>query len=211
MKSHTITLFFLITLAQWSLQSSFCEVGTGLQGDKNNWQDLETKCYEAVTEHLHKELNASLTYLAMSAHFTTDLHYRPGTAAFFLEGAHEERQHAKALMDYVLMRGLSVKSNVVPSLVPDLRWKSIEEALTAAMDLEKKVRKDFVNIIKVCESGDQPTNQNDYHAADLMTGVFLEEQHQSIRKIAGHLATLVKMKTRYGEFAEIMFDKTLLQ
>jgi len=209
----SITLFLLITLAQWSLQSNYCEVGTGLPLEKSNWQDMENNCHKIMTEHLHRELNASLTYLAMSAHFTTDRHYRPGTAAFFLEGAHEERQHAKALMDYVLMRGLSVKSSVVPPLVPTLRWKSIEQALTVAMDIEKSVRQNFVDIIRVCEGGDQarPTSNNDYHAADLMTGVFLEEQHQSIRKIAGHLATLVKMKTQYGEFAEIMFDKTLLQ
>jgi hypothetical protein len=47
-------------------------------------------------------------------------------------------------------------------------------------------------------------------AADLMTGRFLEEQHESIRKIAGHLATLAKMDA-FGSLAEVMFDKNVLQ
>jgi len=49
-----------------------------------------------------------------------------------------------------------------------------------------------------------------FQAADLMTGKFLEEQHESIRKIVGLLATLTKMKQQYGDFSEVMFDRTLI-
>jgi len=208
-----VCLTLLVTLAEWSVQSNYCEVGGGLSDEKSNWQDMESNCYKSVVEQIHRELNASMTYLSMGAHFSTDRHYRPGVAAFFLEGANEERSHAKALMEYILMRGLSVKSSAIPPLIPKLRWNSIQQALSVAMDIERSVRQNFVDIIRVCEGSDEgrPTVNNDYHASDLLTGVFLEEQHQSIRKIAGHLATLVKMKTTYGEFAEIMFDKTMLQ
>ncbi|OXA45728.1 ferritin subunit [Folsomia candida] len=208
-----VAFVVLISCVEWSVQSNYCEVGVGLSSEKSTWQDMEDNCYKSVVDQIHRELNASMTYLSMGAHFTTDRHYRPGVATFFLEGANEERSHAKALMDYILMRGLSVKSSAIPPLIPKLRWDSIEQALSVAMDIERSVRQNFVDIIRVCEGSDnvRPTANNDYHASDLLTGVFLEEQHQSIRKIAGHLATLVKMKTTYGEFAEIMFDKTLLQ
>lgn len=208
-----VVFLVVVALAKSSVQSNYCEVGGGLPPEKSTWQDMEDNCYKSVTEQIHRELNASMTYLSMGAHFSTDRHYRPGVAAFFLEGANEERSHAKALMEYTLMRGLSVKSSVIPPLIPKLKWDSIEQALSVAMDIERSVRQNFVDIIRVCEGSDQgrPTTNNDYHASDLLTGVFLEEQHQSIRKIAGHLATLVKMKTQYGEFSEIMFDKTLLQ
>jgi len=205
-------LLFVLSLVEWSVQSNYCEVGGGLPLEQSTWQDMEDNCYKSATEQIHRELNASMTYLSMGAHFTSDRHYRPGIAAFFLEGANEERSHAKALMEYVLMRGLSIKSSSIPPLIPKLRWDSVEQALTVAMDIERSVRTNFVDIIRVCEGSDEarPTLNNDYHAADLFTGIFLEEQHTSIRKIAGHLATLVKMKASYGEFAEIMFDRTLL-
>jgi len=212
MKSF-LSLVLLISCVELSVQSNYCEVGGGLSAEKSVWQDMEDNCYGSVVEQVHRELNASMTYLSMGAHFSTDRHFRPGVAAFFLEGANDERSHAKALMEYILMRGLSIKSSAIPPLIPKLRWDSIEQALTVAMDIERSVRQNFVDIIRVCEGSDsaKKTVNNDYHASDLMTGVFLEEQHQSIRKIAGHLATLVKMKTQYGEFAEIMFDKTMLQ
>lgn len=68
------------------------------------------------------EINSNVCF--KGAHFTTDRHYRPGVATFFLEGANEERSHAKALMDYILMRGLSVKSSAIPPLVSELHYFS---------------------------------------------------------------------------------------
>jgi len=207
----SLGILALFALVDLSIQSNYCEIGGGLSPDKAQWPDMEDNCFKSVVEQIHREFNASLTYMSIGAHFTTDRHFRPGTAAFFLEGANEERQHAKALMEYLLMRGLSVKSSVIPPLIPKLRWDSIEQAFNVALDIETSVRKNFVDIIRVCEGTDErrPTLANDYHAADLLTGTYLEEQHTSIRQIAGHLATLVKMKTQYGEFSEIMFDKTL--
>jgi len=174
-----------------------------------DWPNLN--CSRSIVEQVQRELKASLTYLAMGAYFTSDHYYRPGTAGFFLEGANEERQHAKALMEYVLMRGSKISITDMPfEITPTKReWKSVSDALSDALQIEKDVRQNFKDIIAVCENFQ---GYNDYHAADLLTGTFLEEQHQSIRKIAEHLATLSRMQTNkhYGKFAEIMFDKTLI-
>jgi ferritin len=180
------------------------------------WSNLN--CSKSIVEQIHREMSASLTYLAMGAYFSSDGHYRPGIATFFLEGASEERQHAKALMEYVLLRGKSVDiSDIQFNSVPTKRaWDSVMEALKDAMQIEKDVRQNFKDIIGVCENFDSPSCQggcNDYHAADMLTGIFLEEQHESIRKIGEHLTTLsnMQMAGQYGNFAEIMFDRTLIK
>lgn len=206
-------IVLILGLVDWSVQADNACLVTGKTSDGNpleddKWQDMGGNCTKEITDQIHRELTASLTYLAMGAHFLSDVQFRPGTSAFFLQSAGEERAHAKDLIDYLLMRGRSVGPDAIPAIIPPtLRWDSIEKAFNDALKIEKSVRENFVNIIAVCESKDL---KNDYHAADLMTGKFLEEQHESIRKIVGHLATLNKMNKMHGVFSEIMFDQTLL-
>lgn len=58
-----------------------------------------------MKEQIQEELNASIQYLAMGAHFSRDIINRPGFAKLFFEAASEERQHALKLITYLLMRG----------------------------------------------------------------------------------------------------------
>lgn len=58
-----------------------------------------------VRRQIQKEVDASLTYLAMGAHFAQDTINRPGFSEFFLKAAGEEREHATKLIEYLLMRG----------------------------------------------------------------------------------------------------------
>lgn len=58
-----------------------------------------------MVDQVEIELTASMTYLAMAAHFSKDEINRPGFAEYFFKSASEEREHAIKIMDYLLMRG----------------------------------------------------------------------------------------------------------
>jgi len=170
------------------------------------WTDMEKECYESITNQIHEEMTASISYLVMSAHFSGDQHYRPGVAKFFLDSAIEEREHAKKLMYYLLMRGGNVANYAIKDLEPKVNtWKSVSEALRDALALEKNVTANIKNIIKVCETG---KDYNDYHAVDYLTGDFLQEQYEGMRKLSGHLSTMARMYEQFGSLAEVVFDKT---
>lgn len=58
-----------------------------------------------LKRQIQEEINASIQYLAMGAHFARDTVNRPGFSHFFFKAAGEERAHAQKLVEYLLMRG----------------------------------------------------------------------------------------------------------
>lgn len=70
-----------------------------------DWIDMVNPCVRKMREQVQEELNASIQYLAMGAHFSKDTINRPGFAKHFFEASSEERQHAIKLISYLLMRG----------------------------------------------------------------------------------------------------------
>lgn len=61
-------------------------------------------CIGEMRRQIQAEINASVKYLAMGAHFAQDTVNRPGFAEFFFKSASEEREHATKLIEYLLMR-----------------------------------------------------------------------------------------------------------
>ena len=71
-------------------------------------------CVKEVRRQIQTEIDASLTYLAMGAHFAQDSVNRIGFSEFFFKAAGEEREHAGLLIEYLLMRGsLNDVSNLI--------------------------------------------------------------------------------------------------
>lgn len=68
------------------------------------WLDMTGGCISEVRRQIQAEINASIKYLAMGAHFAKDTINRPGFAEFFFKSAGEEREHATKLIEYLLMR-----------------------------------------------------------------------------------------------------------
>lgn len=62
-------------------------------------------CIKEVRRQIQAEIDASMQYLAMGAHFARDTVNRPGFSEFFFKAAGEEREHATKLIEYLLMRG----------------------------------------------------------------------------------------------------------
>lgn len=82
------------------------------------WRDMKSGCINKVKEQIQKEIDASMTYLAMGAHFSRDTINRPGFAKFFFESAAEEREHGHKLIEYLLMRGeLDKADNELKNLI----------------------------------------------------------------------------------------------
>jgi ferritin heavy chain len=70
-----------------------------------NFKSMDCTCIGEMRRQIQKEMEASITYLAMAAHFSQDTVNRPGFANFFFNSASEEREHSMKLIDYLLMRG----------------------------------------------------------------------------------------------------------
>nr|XP_018896872.1 PREDICTED: ferritin subunit [Bemisia tabaci] len=181
-----------------------------------DWITMVDPCVQKMKDQVQQELTASMTYLAMGAHFSRDTVNRPGFAKYFFESAKEEREHAIKFLEYLLMRGGLTEdlSSLIKSPEPNAdTWPDAITALRDALKLEAHVTRKIRDIIKVCE--EPPTKEgepfNDYHLVDYLSGDFLTEQYEGQRDLAGKISTLGKMMAQNGQLGEFMFDKNLLE
>lgn len=149
-----------------------------------------------MRRQIQAEINASIKYLAMGAHFAQDTVNRPGFAEFFFKSASEEREHATKLIEYLLMRtqltsvGDLIKVNVsafykvvncsvwvywreeifffdkITQAPETTSWKQGIDALEDALKTEAAVTKSIKQVIQKCEDDDK---NNDYHVSDRIT------------------------------------------
>jgi len=162
------------------------------------------------------EIEASMKYLSMGAHFARDTINRPGFSKYFFESASEERDHAIKIIEYLLMRG-QLTNDVSKLLKFPLNsdntsrqeWISGEDALSDALKLEAQVTRSIRDIIITCETP-KTSSFNDYHLVDYLITDFLEEQYKGQRDLAGKLSTLGKMMQSHGQLGEFLFDKKML-
>lgn len=181
-----------------------------------DWITMVDPCTKKLSDQIQQELTASVTYLAMAAHFNRDTINRPGFAEFFFKSANEEREHAMKLIDYLLMRGGLTQD--ISKLIKDPKpvwtsWENGYKALKDALVLETHVTNKIRDIIITCESPAPSANGevfNDYHLVDYLTGEFLEEQHKGQRELAGMASILGKMMEHHNSIGEFLFDKKLL-
>lgn len=135
------------------------------------WKDMKSGCIKEVKRQIQKEIDASMTYLAMGAHFSQDTVNRPGFADFFFHSAAEEREHGHKLIEYLLMRGeLTGSDYEITKLITvnppgKTFWTSGVEALKDALRKEAEVTRSIRTVIAQCEN-DQ--NTNDYHVSVLV-------------------------------------------
>ncbi|XP_046818470.1 ferritin subunit [Vespa crabro] len=176
------------------------------------FKNMEDSCKEKLASQIKVEVQASLMYLGMGAHFARDIINRPGFSKFFFESANEEREHAIKLIEYLLMRGQLVtninKILQFPLLTKNQtrqEWNTGINSLKYALKLESSVTEKIKAIIKSCE-----TNSQDYHLVDYLSGEFLEEQYKGERDLAGKISTLGKMIKEENYLGEFLFDKKLL-
>ncbi|ORY96842.1 ferritin-like superfamily [Syncephalastrum racemosum] len=150
-------------------------------------QNFATASEEAINQQINTELQASQVYLSMSAWAQHTSVALPGLEKYFREQAHEERQHAQHLIDYLNMRGGKVILKALQA--PETDWKSAKNAIESALQLEKDVNKSLLNLHKVADSN------NDPQLCDFIEGRYLSEQVEAIKT----LADMVTQLNRVGE------------
>merc|ERR1719259_839863 len=122
------------------------------------------------------EFEASLQYLLMAAQFSQDTYNLPGVAKLFWDHADEEREHAKQFIGYLRLRGSQendfFSGYPIKPILGKNQWESVAEALRDALNMEKAVSGSMKQMIDLCSQG----GEDDPHAADWLTGTWLEEQ-----------------------------------
>merc|ERR1711992_470025 len=171
----SILLFFL----GLGTVSSTCSVTSpDEKADANDPANFQLSCEAALEAQVKIEFQASLQYILMAAHFDQDSVNLPNLAALFWNHADEERSHAIQFMQYLRMRGANNNdffgSTPIQPKEGRFFWSSVDDALSHALKMEKDVSARMKMMIDVCST----PGAEDYHAADWLTGIWLEEQMQ---------------------------------
>lgn len=206
MKSIFLIVILYVTISSGKLQ---CDIR--ISRLPSEWLDMDTVCVGAVRRQIQEEIDASIKYLSMGAHFAQDVVDRPGFAEFFFKSASDKREDAIKLIEYLLIRTpISQIGDLIKVNVPDLQyWKQGTVALEDALKTESAITKKIKYVIQKCENGDR---NNDYHLVDFLTTEFLDKQYHGQRNLAEKISTLKKMmKSAVNDaIGEFLFDKQFL-
>ncbi|KAL9374418.1 hypothetical protein Peur_034038 [Populus x canadensis] len=162
------------------------------------------ECEAAINEQINVEYSASYVYHAMFAYFDRDNIALKGLAKFFKESSEEEREHAEKLMKYQNIRGGKVVLHSI--LKPVSEFEHVEKgdalyAMELALSLEKLTNEKLLSLHKVADENNDPQMQ------DFIESEFLEEQVESIKKIAEYVTQLRMVGKGHGVWH---FDQKLL-
>lgn len=135
MKSSIILIVILcVTVSSGKLQ---CDVHPLRL--PTEWLDMDIVCVGAVRRQIQEEIDASIKYLSMGAHFAQDTLDRPGFSEFFFKAATEKREQATKLIEYLLMRTpVTHIGDLIKVNVPEVNyWEegtvALEDALKVSL------------------------------------------------------------------------------
>jgi ferritin len=92
--------------------------------------------HDAINDQINAELNASYTYLAMSAY--CELQHFPGCAKWLRLQSQEEYGHAMKLFDFLLARQGTITLKAMPEPMTS-HFKSVVEVFEKALEQEQEV------------------------------------------------------------------------
>lgn len=146
---------------------------------RQNWH---TDCESAVNKQIDMEYYASHYYHQLYCFFRRDTVALENIANFFKDSSVEERDHAEKFMDYQTMRGGHVELEGVAKINLNLDENNIPEAVmdafVAALDLEKTVNENLLNLHKIGTEHDDP------QFTDFLEGEYLKEQVEANYELA---------------------------
>jgi len=202
---------FLALIAAFAgLAEASCSVGGGKSRAtaKDSPATYDVVCADAIKNHIKLEFKAALQYLVMGVYFGQDTINLEGFSKMFYEHASEERTHGVKFIDYLRMRGnndIDFFGGGESELKPvndKYSWRDGEEALRDALDMEKSVTRSIKKLVDICEK--------DFHAADWLTGTWLDEQFLGQRHLAEMINTFANFRETHEELADWMFSQHLL-
>lgn len=205
MKSILLVVILYATVSSGKLQ---CETRT--QRLPMEWLDMDVVCVGAVRRQIQEEIDASIKYLSMGAHFAQDVVDRPGFSEFFFRAAAEKREHAIKLVEYLSMRTpMTQVADLIKVNAPEVKHWRGTVALEDALKTETAITKKIKYVIQKCDDGDK---KNDYHMVDYLITEFLDKQYHDQRNLAEKISTLKKMMKSaiHDSIGEFLFDKQLM-
>jgi len=162
-------------------------------------QNYHQDCEASINRQINIELQASYVYQSMAFYFDRDDVVLPGFSKYFQAASKEERGHAEKLMKYQNMRGGRILLQAVKKPERD-EWGSAQEAMEAALRLERSVNQSLLEMHKVASQHEDA--QLCHYLDD-----YLDEQVKSIKEIADHVTQLKRVGPGLGEH---IYDKEVM-
>jgi ferritin heavy chain len=163
-------------------------------------QNFHAESEAAINKQINIELQASYVYQSMAYYFDRDDLALKGFYKFFKKQSEEEREHAEKLMKYLNKRGGRIVYQDIGKPEKDA-WGTGLEAMESALALEKSVNQSLLDLHKVAADHQDPQLTN------FIEEEFLDEQVESIKKIADYITNLKRVGPGVGEY---LFDKHTL-
>lgn len=157
---------------------------------------MDAKLAKDLTKQINNELFASYLYLSMSAWFEGQ--NWPGFAHWMRLQAKEELDHAMKIFDYLNDRGVAVILDGIAA--PKTTWDSPLEAFKDALDHEKQVTKNFLDLTDLAVSLKD-------HASQIFLQWFITEQVEEEKSTGDVVAMLEKIRGSVG--AVFQLDRQL--
>merc|ERR1711942_359841 len=129
-------------------------------------QNYYEECEALVNKQINLQLHTSYVFLSMYSYFNRDDQAPPGFAVFCKTVAEEERRHGTILMEYQTKRGGRLVLQDVTKPIT-LEWGTPLDALTAVLEIEKKVNQALLELQKCA------TTKGDFHLVNFIGDKFL--------------------------------------
>jgi ferritin len=143
-------------------------------------KEPRSKFYELLQQQVHNEFNASQQYVAVAVWF--DNEDLPQLAKHFYRQAVEERNHALAIVQYLMDTDHHVEIPAAGEVRND--FTEVPELIELALAQEREVAADFKTLVKAARAED------DYQGEQFLQW-FLKEQVEEIAQMTT-LANIIK-------------------
>lgn len=156
-----------------------------------------SKFYELLQAQIHNEFNASQQYVALAVWF--DNEDLPQLAKYFYEQAVEERNHALALVQYMMDTDHHVEIPGTGSVRND--FSDVRELVELALEQEKGVAADIKTLAKAAR------NEDDYMGEQFIQW-FLKEQVEEISKMTTLLNVVDRANGNLFEIEQFLYRES---
>ena len=143
------------------------------------------ECEKTLNEQINLELYASYAYHYLFSYFNQNTIGLRNVAEYYNKCSLEEREHAHKFIEYQNKRGGRVNlEDIKKSGFIDKNSISTLESFEIALELEKKVYLNLLNLHKVAGES------NDPQFCDFIEGEFLEEQINAMDELRTYISKL---------------------
>ncbi|XP_020779750.1 ferritin, lower subunit-like [Boleophthalmus pectinirostris] len=168
-------------------------------------QNFHVETEADINKLINLKLTASYTYLAVGMYFDRDDVALPNFSSFFLEQSVKERDQAEKLLDYQNMRGGRILLQTIPKPTRE-DWRGGLDAVSFSLDYQKSLNGCILDIHR------RAGNNGDPHLCDFLEEHFLQNSHETIKKLGDYVGSLGRIATNEtsGSMGEYLFDKHTL-